>query len=243
MQLVRSGPAGSAALELAVSHALLTRVAAGELPRRCGSTVPRRRSRSASSTRCAPATPRRSKRPAPTATSRSCACPAATPPPTTAQSLAIDVVWALEDPVVGTHDALRRGGRAARGRAAHPRRRRPRGRGPGRVLPGRVQRQRPRPGEADRHRPAPRPRRGPARAPRSSSATAPASAPCSTTSTRRSSSPGTPPPRARSTKRSRACTLDAVEAAVLAAYGPLEPATLDEPTLALAHRLAPQRAP
>jgi hypothetical protein len=32
MQLVRSGPAGSAALELAVSHALLTRVAAGELP-------------------------------------------------------------------------------------------------------------------------------------------------------------------------------------------------------------------
>ena len=32
MQLVRSGPVGSAALELAVSHALLTRVAAGELP-------------------------------------------------------------------------------------------------------------------------------------------------------------------------------------------------------------------
>ena len=32
MQLVRSGAAGSAALELAVSHALLTRVAAGELP-------------------------------------------------------------------------------------------------------------------------------------------------------------------------------------------------------------------
>ena len=32
MQLVRSGAAGSAALELAVSHALLTRVAAGEVP-------------------------------------------------------------------------------------------------------------------------------------------------------------------------------------------------------------------
>jgi lipoate-protein ligase A len=39
-----------------------------------------------------------------------------------------------------------------------------------------------------------------------------------------------------------AATLDAVEQAVVAAYAPLEPATLDATTLALAARLAPQRA-
>jgi octanoyl-[GcvH]:protein N-octanoyltransferase len=38
-----------------------------------------------------------------------------------------------------------------------------------------------------------------------------------------------------------AASLDAVEGAVIAAYGPLEPASLDEATLALAHRLEPQR--
>ena len=36
-------------------------------------------------------------------------------------------------------------------------------------------------------------------------------------------------------------TLDAVEAAVIAAYGELEPAALDQETLALARRLEPQR--
>jgi len=38
-------------------------------------------------------------------------------------------------------------------------------------------------------------------------------------------------------------TLAAVEAAVITAYGALEPADLDEETLALAHRLEPQRKP
>ena len=38
-------------------------------------------------------------------------------------------------------------------------------------------------------------------------------------------------------------TLDAAERAVIASYGELEPATLDAATLALAHRLAPQRSP
>jgi octanoyl-[GcvH]:protein N-octanoyltransferase len=37
-------------------------------------------------------------------------------------------------------------------------------------------------------------------------------------------------------------TPDAVEAALVAAYGDLEPAALDPATLALAHRLEPQRA-
>ena len=38
-------------------------------------------------------------------------------------------------------------------------------------------------------------------------------------------------------------TLDAVENAVIEAFGKLEPATLDEATLALARRLAPERSP
>ena len=99
------------------------------------------------------------------------------------------------------------------------RRRRARGRGAGRVLPGRLQRQRPRAGEADRHRPAARPRRARCSAPRSSSATARASAPCSTTSTPRSSSPGTPTTAGAVDEEVPGVTLDAVEAAVIAAYG------------------------
>ena len=103
MQLVRSGAAGSAALELAVSHALRTRVAAGELP----STL-------------------RISRPAPTVAfgkldtlrpGYSAAVEAARahgyepvlrlPGGHAAayhdHSLAIDVLWPLDDPVVGTH--------------------------------------------------------------------------------------------------------------------------------------------
>jgi len=104
MQLVRSGPAGSAAFELAVSHALLTRVAAGELP----STL-------------------RVYRPAPAvafgkldtlrpgyanavqaARARGyepvLRLPGGHAAAYHSASLAIDVVWALEDPVVGTHE-------------------------------------------------------------------------------------------------------------------------------------------
>src|SRR6478752_2608344 len=107
MQLVRSGAAGSAALELAVSHALLTRVAAGELP----STL-------------------RVYRPAPAvafgkldtlrpgyadavAAARAHAyepvlrLPGGHAAAYHTQSLALDVVYALDDPVVGTHDRFR----------------------------------------------------------------------------------------------------------------------------------------
>ena len=38
-------------------------------------------------------------------------------------------------------------------------------------------------------------------------------------------------------------TLEAAERAVIASFGELEPASLDEATLALARRLAPQRSP
>jgi len=110
VQLVRSGPAGSAALELAVSHALLTRVAAGELP----PTL-------------------RIYRPAPTVafgkldTLRAgygraleaarahgyepvLRLPGGHAAAYHSASLALDVVYALEDPVVGTHDRFREEG-------------------------------------------------------------------------------------------------------------------------------------
>ena len=118
MQLVRSGAAGSAAFELAVSHALLTRVAAGELPPtlrvyRPGPTVAfgkldtlrpgyagggRRRARARLRAGAAPA--RRPRR----RLSRA--------------SLGIDVVYALDDPVVGTHDRFRSEGERLAGALA-----------------------------------------------------------------------------------------------------------------------------
>jgi octanoyl-[GcvH]:protein N-octanoyltransferase len=107
VQLVRSEPIGSAALELAVSHALLTRVAAGELP----STL-------------------RVYRPAPAvafgkldtlrpgyedavAAARAhgyepvLRLPGGHAAAYHRQSLALDVVYALEDPILGTHDRFR----------------------------------------------------------------------------------------------------------------------------------------
>src|SRR3954464_5280521 len=104
MQLVRSGPAGSAALELAVSHALLTRGAAGELPPTLRVYRP------------APAVAfgkLDTLRPGYAAAVEAARAhdyePVLRPPgghaaAYHAQSLAIDVVWALDDPVVGTHD-------------------------------------------------------------------------------------------------------------------------------------------
>jgi lipoate-protein ligase A len=110
MQLVRSGATGSAALEIALSHALLRRVAARELP----STL-------------------RLYRPPPTvafgkldtlaagygdaaeaARARDFAPVLRLPGGHAAayhrQSVGIDVVWAIDDPVPGTHDRFREEG-------------------------------------------------------------------------------------------------------------------------------------
>src|SRR3954452_10191446 len=107
MQLVRSGPAGSAALELAVSHALLTRVAAGELPSTLRGYPP------------APAgalgkldTLRSGYSSAVLAARAHAYEPVLRLPGGHAAayhraSLAIDVVWALDDPATGTHDRFR----------------------------------------------------------------------------------------------------------------------------------------
>jgi octanoyl-[GcvH]:protein N-octanoyltransferase len=107
VQLVRSEPVGSAALELAVSHALLTRVAAGELPSTLRVYRP------------APAvafgkldTLRPGYEDAVVAARAHGYEPVLRLPGGHAaayhrQSLALDVVYALDDPVVGTHDRFR----------------------------------------------------------------------------------------------------------------------------------------
>src|SRR3954462_9985445 len=106
MQLVRSGPAGSAALELAVSHALLTRVAAGEIEPTLRVYRP------------APAVAfgkLDTLRPGYAAALQAARThgyepvlrlPGGHAAAYHAQSLAIDVVWALADPVGGTHDPV-----------------------------------------------------------------------------------------------------------------------------------------
>ena len=242
MQLVRSGPAGSAALELAVSHALLTRVAAGELP----STL-------------------RVYRPAPAvafgkldtlrpgysnAVQAARAhgyepvlrLPGGHAAAYHSASLAIDVVWALEDPVVGTHErfaaegerlagALRTLGLDARV-----------GEVPGEYCPGAYSVNAG--GRVKLIGTAQRLVRGGALLGASivvgdgpgiravlDDVYAALEFPwdATTAGAVEEEVPGV--------------TLDAVEAAVIAAYGELEPGTLDEATLALARRLTPQRRP
>src|SRR3954452_24569133 len=107
MQLVRSGPAGSAALELAVSHALLTRVAAGELPSTLRIYRPapavafgRLDTRRRGSASAVDAAREHGYEPV-------LRLPGGHAAAYHADALAIDVVWALEDPVVGTHGRFR----------------------------------------------------------------------------------------------------------------------------------------
>ena len=164
MRLLRTGEAGSAALELAISHALLTRVAEGELPSTLRIYRPRgdggvRQARPAA----APATQ------AAVAAARDhgyepvLRLPGGHAAAYHADSLGIDVVWALDDPAPAPTTASPPRGSGSRARCASARRRRARRRGAGRVLPGRLQRQRARAGEADRHGPAARARRRAAR--------------------------------------------------------------------------------
>ena len=110
MQLVRSGAAGSAALELAISHALLTRVAARELP----STLRVYRPAAAVAfgkldalrpgfAAAIDAARRHGYEPV-------MRLPGGHAAAYNAMSLGIDVVWALDDPVPGTHERFAREG-------------------------------------------------------------------------------------------------------------------------------------
>ena len=238
---MRSEPVGSAALELAVSHALLTRVAAGELPSTLRVYRP------------APAvafgkldTLRPGYRAAVAAARAHGYEPVLRLPGGHAAAYHRAVARARRRLRAGRPGPrhprpLPRRGRAARRRAVDARRRRPRRRGPGRVLPGRLQRQRPRPGQADRHRPAPRPRRRRCSAPRSSSATAPGIRAVLTDVYAALEFDWTATTAGAVDEEVPGTTVDDVERAVIASFGELEPAALDVETLALAHRLEPLR--
>src|SRR4051812_11680867 len=104
MQLVRSGAAGSAALELAISHALLTRVAARELP----TTL--RVYRPAAAVAFGKLDTLRPGFPAAREAARAhgyepvLRLPGGHAAAYHEASLGIDVVWALDDPIPGTHE-------------------------------------------------------------------------------------------------------------------------------------------
>src|SRR4051794_29140843 len=104
MQLVRSGTAESAALELAISHALLTRAGAGELP----STL--RIYRPAAAVAFGKLDALRPGFRDAVAAAREhgyepvLRLPGGHAAAYNAASVGIDVVWALDDPVPGTHD-------------------------------------------------------------------------------------------------------------------------------------------
>jgi lipoate-protein ligase A len=107
MQLVRSGAAGSAALELAVSHALLLRVAARELPStlrlyRPGPTVAFGKLDTLRPGYAAAAAAARAHGYEPVLR-----LPGGHAAAYHAASLGIDVVFALDDPIPGTHDRFR----------------------------------------------------------------------------------------------------------------------------------------
>jgi lipoate-protein ligase A len=118
VQLVRSGAAGSAALELAVSHALLTRVAARELPQtlrlyRPGPTVAFGKLDTLRSGFAAAAAAAREH-----GYETVLRLPGGHAAAYHGESLGIDLVYALDDPVPGTHDRFRETGERLAGALA-----------------------------------------------------------------------------------------------------------------------------
>ena len=242
MQLVRSGAAGSAALELAVSHALLNRVAAGEL----ASTL--RVYRPAPAVAFGKLDALRPGYGAAVEAARAhgyepvLRLPGGHAAAYHRDSLAIDVVWALDDPVVGTHErfavegerlagALRTLGVDARV-----------GEVPGEYCPGAYSVNAR--GRVKLVGTAQRLVRG--------AALLGASIVVGDGAGIRAvlddvyaalEFPWDAQTAGAIDEEVAGVGLDAVEAAVIASFGDLEPATLDESTLALARRLEPQRQP
>ena len=104
MRLLRTGEAGSAALELAISHALLTRVSKGELPSTLRIYRPRATVAFGKLDRLSPGYE------AAVAAARDhgyepvLRLPGGHAAAYHADSIGIDIVWALDDPATGTHD-------------------------------------------------------------------------------------------------------------------------------------------
>ncbi len=242
MRLLRSGEAGSAALELAISHALLTRVSKGELP----STLRVYRPRDAvafgkldrlSAGYAAAVEAARTHGYEPVLR-----LPGGHAAAYNAQSIGIDVVWALDDPATGTHDRFAVEGErlaaALRGLGVDARV----GEVPGEYCPGAYSVNAR--GRVKLIGTAQRLVRGAALLGASVIVSGGPSIRAvlrdvyaalefewdeSTAGALDEEVPG--------------LTLDAVESALIAAYPDLEPADLDDDTLALAHRLKPDREP
>jgi octanoyl-[GcvH]:protein N-octanoyltransferase len=242
MRLLRSGEAGSAALELAISHALLTRVARGELPSTLRVYRPRAAVAFGKLDRLSPgydaavaAARRHGYEPV-------LRLPGGHAAAYNAQSVGIDVVWALADPATGTHARFAREGERLAGALRTLGVDARMGEVPGEYCPGEYSVNAR--GRVKLIGTAQRLVRG--------AALLGASVVVS----------GGPELRAvlRDVLGALAfqwdeatagaldeevpdLTLEAVEEAIIAAYGELEPADLDSETLALAHRLEAERAP
>lgn len=242
MQLLRSGEAGSAALELAISHALLTRVSKRELPSTLRIYRPRPTVAFGKLDRLSPGFA------AAVAAARThgyepvLRLPGGHAAAYNAESIGIDVVWALDDPATGTHDRFAREGErlaaALAGLGVDARV----GEVPGEYCPGAYSVNAR--GRVKLIGTAQRLVRGAALL---GASVVVGGGPSIRTVLRDvyaalefewdESTAGA------LDEEVAGVGLDAVEAAVVAAYGELEPASLDAETLALAAQLAPQRAP
>lgn len=104
MRLLRSGAAGTAALELAISHALLTRVSKGELPTTLRLYRPRAAVAFGKLDKIGPGYEAAVEAARAHGYEPVLRLPGGHAAAYNAQSIGLDVVWALSDPATGTHD-------------------------------------------------------------------------------------------------------------------------------------------
>jgi octanoyl-[GcvH]:protein N-octanoyltransferase len=240
VQLVRSEPVGSAALELAVSHALLTRVAAGELP----STL--RVYRPAPAVAFGKLDTLRPGYEAAVAAARAhgyepvLRLPGGHAAAYHTQSLALDVVYALDDPILGTHDRFRDEGARLAGALASLSIDARVGEVPGEYCPGAYSVNAR--GQIKLIGTAQRLVRGGALLGASIVVgDGPSIRAVLTDVYAALEFDWTATTAGAVDEEVPGITLDDVERVVIASFGALEPAPLDDQTLALAHRLEPQR--
>jgi lipoate-protein ligase A len=104
MELLRSGEAGSATLELAISHALLTRVSRGELPTTLRVYRPRPAVAFGKLDKLSPGYEAAVRAAREHGYEPVLRLPGGRAAAYNGQSVGLDVVWALPDPATGTHD-------------------------------------------------------------------------------------------------------------------------------------------
>ena len=242
MRLLRTGEAGSAALELAISHALLTRVSKGELPSTLRVYRPRATVAFGKLDRLSAGYDAAVQAARDHGYEPVLRLPGGHAAAYNADSIGIDVVWALDDPATGTHDRFATEGErlagALRGLGVDARV----GEVPGEYCPGAYSVNAR--GRVKLIGTAQRLVRGAALL----GASVVVGGGASIRAVLRDVYSALEFEWVESTagaldEEVAGLELDAVEAAIIGAYGNLEPADLDEDTLALAHRLESQRKP